>query len=317
MPRVIDFRRDIRHMTRPGNGKRLFKRIGFWTLLALCAWGWFGITPADETSVRNFNASAERWQVGPEFRTVTMEYCNDSARALLARPFGLSPSTVVLAARSVPGLPKRLAVNPTSQLHYQRFSKGALCAYLHLCGELDVAMFAKSLEDVTAGQVDEPSQGKQFLESFHMDEPVVIDAGAIASAVSLSHDIDHRPLTIRENIAPLLQPHIGAVARSLGAPENVDDMSPLQQRMVLDRLDSAVRHADPELWRTKQLSDFCGGVWAQVFGPDYALVITPILMLHQLAGILLAGMVLWMVAKRRRRHGSTEVAVGNASGVPA
>ena len=66
-------------------------------------------------------------------------------------------------------------------------------------------------------------------------------------------------------------------------PDDPQAMSFEQQLAVLERLDLEVRQTDPELWRTKQLSDFCGGVWAQVLAPSYLLITTPILAAHQWA----------------------------------
>jgi len=53
-----------------------------------------------------------------------------------------------------------------------------------------------------------------------------------------------------------------------------------QQQAVLERLDDYVRVHDAELWRTKQVSDFCGGIWAQVFGPPYKILLVPAVKVH-------------------------------------
>jgi hypothetical protein len=104
----------------------------------------------------------------------------------------------------------------------------------------------------------------------------------------------------------LLGPHLREIARQLKVPEAPADMSPEQQRAVLERLDAHVRRHDPELWRTKQLSDFCGGVWAQVFGPSYRLVIQPLILLHQasqfLLIVLLAGIAFRGLGSRCENH---------------
>jgi hypothetical protein len=42
-----------------------------------------------------------------------------------------------------------------------------------------------------------------------------------------------------------------------------------QQIEVLEKLDDAVRRDDPQLWRSKQVSDFLGGIWAQGYGQIY------------------------------------------------
>ena len=72
-----------------------------------------------------------------------------------------------------------------------------------------------------------------------------------------------------------LRAHASALAKDLKLPEVVDDMTPEQQAVVLDRLDGYVKARDPELWRAKQVSDFLGGIWAQAYGPPYGLILNP------------------------------------------
>lgn len=257
----------------------------------------FSISPSDEAAARGFVEQAARWQRNPEFRGVAMDYCVRGSRALRTRPFMVPARSLVLGARSIPGLPKQYAVNDTSFAHYDAFSRGPLSAYLFLCDEQSVPNFVGVLEDV--GKRGEP---RRFLDAFHMEQPVCGDAGAVSSVASLVRDTTPtKSFTHRENVGPLLLPHVAAVARELGFPEDPAQMTPDQQAAVLDRLDAQVRHADPELWRTKQLSDFCCGVWAQVFGPEYGYVITPVLVLHQ-AGWF-AMIVLLAILLRRRRRG--------------
>src|SRR3954469_23070969 len=74
-----------------------------------------------------------------------------------------------------------------------------------------------------------------------------------------------------------LKPHITTLARELNVPEDPEAMTREQQYAVFDRLDGYVRRNDPELWRTKQLSDFLGGVWGQVFSPPYTILLSPFL----------------------------------------
>jgi len=99
----------------------------------------------------------------------------------------------------------------------------------------------------------------------------------------------------------MLSAHVRSVARELGFPEEPTLMTPDQQGAVLDRLDAYVRTADPELWRTKQLNDFCCGVWAQVFGPEYGYVITPLLALHQLGWVGMIALLAMGLRRQRRR----------------
>src|SRR5438045_5925841 len=151
---------------------------------------------------------------------------------------GLRAGAIVMAIRSMPGVPKRFAVNPTSRLHYDHFEQGPLCAYLHLCSEQSVADFAGVLEK--AGNPVQPSSqpetrpaatqpaatqstsqpveagAQMFLDAFHMDFPVCTDAGALQSVAVLLRDVDaRRPLKVRENVGPLLAPHIAGLAREL------------------------------------------------------------------------------------------------------
>jgi hypothetical protein len=316
-----------------------FRRIAFWLAVALSAWGWFGVSSQDETDARRFDRLAAEWQRNPEFRAINTSYCDDGSRALAATPFGVRANDVVMALRSIPGLPKDLAVNPTSELHYRRFAMGPLCAYLHLCTEQDIPTFARVLEEAvtkhpaattptTTATITQPTviadpivAARELLESFHMDEPVSADVGAVQSAAALIHDVDPRkPLVIRQNIDALLLPQIRDLARELGVPERVDDMTATQQRWVFARLDAHVRTHDPELWRTKQLSDFCCGIWAQVYGPSYGLAIKPILLVHRVAGGALLALVLWALWRRpgdRLHRGSlpdpSEPGIANSS----
>lgn len=308
---------------------KLIRRVAYGCAILLSAWGWFGVSSQEETDARRFDQLAAEWQRQPEFRAITLSYCDDGSRALAATPFGIRANGVVMALRSLPFLPKDLAVNPTSELHYRRFAMGPLCAYLHLCTEQDVPIFAGVLEQTVAkhsaasgpiangpiatGPVatgpatttapipaDPRFVARKFLDMFHMDEPVCTDVGAVQSAAALIRDLDpRRPLVVRQNIDALLVPHISDLARELGVPERIDDMTPEQQRRVFVRLDAHVRARDPELWRTKQLSDFCCGIWAQVYGPSYGLAIKPVLWVHRAAGVALLYFALWAVWRWR------------------
>jgi hypothetical protein len=79
-------------------------------------------------------------------------------------------------------------------------------------------------------------------------------------------------------------------------------MTPEQQRAVLERLDDHVRRHDLELWRTKQVSDFCGGFWAQVFGPPYNTLLVPFLTAHSVSRILLVLALLGLLLRLYLRH---------------
>jgi hypothetical protein len=268
----------------------------------------FSISPSDDAAARGFLEQAARWQSNPEFRSVAMDYCVRGSRAMRTRPFMIRARSLVLGVRSIPLLPKQYAINDTSFAHYDAFSRGPLSAYLFLCGEQSVPAFVGVLEDVGAREEPSSADLRRFLDAFHMDEPVCKDLGALTSVASLVRDTSPRtPFAHRANIGPALMPHVRAVAREMAFPEDPLAMTPDQQAAVLERLDAHLRHADPELWRTKQLSDFCAGVWAQVFGPSYRFVITPLLVLHQIGWLVL---ILLLVAQlwRRRRQNVTSAA---------
>ena len=102
-----------------------------------------------------------------------------------------------------------------------------------------------------------------------------------------------RSFQYRNVIGPALGAHVQALARELGFPTDIRRMTVQQQRTVLDRLDPFVRRRDPELWRTKQVSDFCAGIWAHVYGRSYNLLIKPFLVLHVAARLGLLLMLAW------------------------
>src|SRR5580765_1275525 len=107
--------------------RRWRRGFGIAAILFIAAAG-FGISGSDETALRGFDAAVPRWQFNPEFRAIAREYCEMGSAAVRTRPCGLSTGGTVMALRSIPLLPKKLAVNPTSQLHYQNFGRGPLVA---------------------------------------------------------------------------------------------------------------------------------------------------------------------------------------------
>lgn len=283
--------------SRPSRRHRL-KRVGFAAAMLLCALLAFGISGADEAALRDANAAAGRWQRNPEFRSVAIEYSVLGSRALRTRPFLVRGQTLILTLRSIPFLPERFAVNPTSRSHYDNFDNGPLCAYLYLCGEQSWPQFA----DTLAANGGRPRHSEQqlllFLDSFHTDFPVCKDAGAVESAASLARDIaPGQRLLVRENVGPLLLPHVRVIAGQLRISQDVTEMSPEQQLAVLERLDGQVRRQDPELWRAKQLSDFCAGIWAQVYSPPYQVVIGVLIVLHHAGRIGLIAMLCWLAVR--------------------
>jgi hypothetical protein len=262
----------------------------------------FGISPDDEAAIRSFQTAALRWQHDPEFRSLVVEYCILADSAMRTRPFLVPGPTIVMTARALPFAPHRYAVNPTSQKHYSKFSSGPLVAYLFLCGEQSVDQFVGILENVS--RKPQPTQDDlvQFLQAFHMEYPVCQDAGARQSVATLIRDArSQQPFTVRKDVGTLLLPQVRALAAELEFPPEPEQMTPEQQITLLHRLDDYVKQHDYELWRTKQLNDFAGGVWAQVYAPHYHLIIGPALAVRQVGTWGLLFMLLWALLRRPRR----------------
>lgn len=289
------------NLAKPGQKRRKLARAALIVFFLLCAWFAFGISGADEGAYRAFDDSALRWQINPEFRAVAFDYCRCGSRAMHTRPLFIPAKKFIIAIRSIPGLPNSIAVNPTSRQHYENFSRGPLTAYIHLCGEQQMDQFIGIFESIGQRPHLSDKDYRELLDSFHMDFPVAHDAGAIQSTGSVLRDSDaYHAFSIRQNIGPLLLPHIAALSQSLGLPASPQDQTPDQQQAVLDRLDGYVKDHDPELWRTKQLNDYCGGVWAQVFAPPYRYVLVPIVIIRNIAQALLVIMLLLAFWRARR-----------------
>jgi len=267
-----------------------------------CAMITFGISGSDEAAFRAFDEAVDRWQVNPEFRAVALDYCIGGSRAMRTRPFLIRAKATIMAMRSAPGLPKKFAVAPTSGLHYDNFTRGALSAYLHLCSEQDVSDMVGIIEAAGRTHARTPDDLRQVIDAFKMDFPVSHDAGAMRSVEDLLAETDAgRTFAIRTNIGPMLAEPIARIAADLNMPANPQDMSPDQQRAVLDRLDRYLKVYNEQLWRTKQVSDLCGGVWAQVYGPPYRAVVAPLLAAKEICRwVLFGGLLLVLVSALRR-----------------
>jgi hypothetical protein len=290
-----------RHKTR----WQKFRRIGLRAAVVFSALIVFGISGADDAAFRSFDEAASRWQVNPEFRAVAIDYCVRGSRAMRTRPLLIPSKRLIVALRSAPLLPRKFAVNDTSRLHYQNFTRGPLSAYLHLCSEQKIADYVGIFESIGRRPHLNESDLRELLDAFKMDFPTCKDAGAIRSAGSVMHDVEpSHNFSIRQNIGPLLMTHIAALSRELHMPADPQEQTPDQQQAVLDRLDRYVKDHDPELWRTKQVSDFCGGIWAQVFSPPYGYVLEPAVRIHQFATISLVLLLgIWIVRLKRELKG--------------
>ena len=271
--------------------------------LSLCAWFAFGLSGGDYAKLRSFTDSVERWQSNPEFRLIAYDYSIRGSAAMRTAPLFIPAAKGIMAVRSIPGLPPQYAVNATSRAHYENFSSGPLSAYLYLSDEQNVSGIAELFERLGRQGRWTEAECRALLEGIKMDFPLVKDEGAVESVESLAADVHpSQTFVIKTTIGPLLRPHIATIAGDLGFPTEVRQMTPDQQRGVLERLDDYVRRHDHELWRTKQVSDFCGGFWAQVFGPPYNSLLVPFLTAHSLSQILLVVGLLGLLLRLYLRH---------------
>jgi hypothetical protein len=266
----------------------------------------FGSTAQVQSDLSVFTAASRRWQEHPDFRKVSYEYVVFGSRAMRTRPLGLTASDWIIWIRSLPIMPKNFALNDTSRAHYFNFSQGPLSAYLFLCYEQDLAdengygYFLAEMEQLCVDGVpsDDPNDARhQRVVAWLRDKmkvdgiTVAHDTGAVRSLALLlreTYPTPHNPYKVRPRHADkLLRKHAMAIAQDLGyvapgAPPQPDLELPIlqalsyeQQLNVLQRLDGYVREKEPELWRTKQVSDLLGGIWAQVYGPPYGLLLEP------------------------------------------
>jgi hypothetical protein len=293
------------------------KRTGVWAgrtvlavvILFLLAVG-FGTGSTDAARMRQFSDAVERWQHNPEFRRIGVEYVEMGSDAMRTDVCFVDSTRVVLALRSIPGLSKDWAINDTSLAHYTHFRQGPLSAYMHLTREQGLADTLQMLESLGKKSELSDQDIRDFLKQYKLYYPVASDAGAVASVRALINDVDPgRALVVRDDVANRLMPHIAAVAKSLGYPEDLKAMTPDAQLEVWHMLDDQVRDTDYELWRTKQVNDWLNGVWAQVYGAMYAVAINPTLTLREFgraAGPILimawVGVGLWR--KRREAEGT-------------
>jgi len=293
--------------------KRWFKSTAIWSARVLLSlvilfallMG-FGTSASDAEKLRIFGEAVEKWQHNPDFRQVQIEYVELGSNAMRTRAAFVNATKGVLWLRSLPGLPKDWAVNDTSLAHYTSFTKGPLSAYLHLCGEQGMADSLKMLKDL--GQKSQPTDDdvREFLSQYKLYYPVVKDDGAVQSVRSLLQDVDPgRGFADMNNITEAIKPHIGAIAAEHGYSSDVAQMTAAQQREVWAVLDDTIHERDYELWRLKQVNDWLNGLWAQVYGRMYAVVIGPTLTLREagrIAGPVLlmawVGLGLWL----RKRH---------------
>jgi len=244
--------------------------------------GSFALTPADRARLEAFTRAVDRWQINPDFREVQRQYVKLGVSAMQARLYGIRAEKVVMAFRSLPGLPRYLALSPTSASHYRDFSEGEFSAYLHLAGEQGIADGVAMLENLVKNGEPTDDEIRAFLGSFKLPYSISTDAGAVASVRAVLSDTNpRRPFTVRGPIPALV-------------PRTSD----------LRQLDDQLRVADPELWRTKQVSDFLAGIWAQGYGRIYQTGIIWLLRIQRISQVLLvlliAGIILFYLRHRSR-----------------
>ncbi|MEA2735508.1 MAG: hypothetical protein QOE14_1959 [Humisphaera sp.] len=275
------------------------------TLIVSGALG-FGISGGDVQRMRAFGDAVRRWQVNPDFRAVQREYVTLGVEAMRGRWCAVSAERIVLAVRSAPGLPAYISVNESSAAHYRAFSTGELSAYLHLSGEQNVAGGVEMIEKLAARNPPTDGEIVEFLDGFKLPVKIVTDAGAILSVRRLLADTQQppRPFTVRDDLLSALRRHV---------PRDFDTMTRPQQADMLRGLDDVIKSADPELWRTKQVSDFLGGIWAQGYGQIYLDGIEWLMWIRTAARVaMVVAMVLlvWLLV-RSHRPSVTCVAVGH------
>jgi hypothetical protein len=166
-----------------------------------------------------------------------------------------------MAFRSLPGLPDHLAVSDTSAAHYKAFSEGDLSAYLHLSSEQGVADGIAMVEQLGQREPLSDADIVAFLAGFKLPVPTATDAGAVAGVRRMLADVDvtKKPLLVRGDVSTSLS----------GVEGNLATMTRAEQAAEFAQFDAHVRATDPELWRSKQVSDFLAGIWAQGYGQIY------------------------------------------------
>src|SRR5687767_3101023 len=197
----------------------LARRVGkasAWALAGGMVLLGYGVDDEDKRILAEFCAAVRRWQAGPEYRHVAHEYVRTSHAAMNATPWGVTATTWIMAIRSVPGLPPAYAVSPTSQAHYDNFTRGELSAYLHLCGEQTMGWVIGDLQGIArAGASD--AEIKRHLDSWTMNRPVVSDARAVVGVRRMLAEIDASAAGREMPRPPHVQAELEAVAERVAA----------------------------------------------------------------------------------------------------
>lgn len=253
----------------------------------------------DIARVRAFSAAVRRWQTNPDFRQVQDEYVTLGAEAMRARLCGISAERYVMGFRSLPGLPHSIAVSETSAAHYKAFSAGPLSAYLYLADEQGVAAGVGMVEELGRRDPLADADARAFLAGFKLPLATAMDEGALASVRRLVRDTmpTTQPFVLRESVVPGVLLHVG---------RDVNSMSRNEQVAVMHRLDHDIRETNVELWRTKQVSDFLAGIWAQGYGQVYETAINSLLLSQQVARIVFGVIMLILILAWARYRARTK-----------
>jgi hypothetical protein len=286
----------------------------------------YGMSAGDAELMRRFRAHVYAWEDRCDFREVCYTYTELGSAATHAKFVGMSSGDWVMVARSMPGLPEHLRVNEGSREHYNDFIAGPLSAYLHLSDIQGVQYWFDKIND-HGGRLSTLTHAEVLdtFNLFQMHRPPTRNEAALESWRTMLVDIEAwKPFTIREAPGPRIRAAVPGLALKLGVPTDIRAMCFSDQARVFAALDAHIREYDPELWRTKQVSDFLSGVWGQSFGFEYMLLIEPALALKAWGQTLtpllaVAGAAAWLAGARRprgERAGEGPVAVIQQNSAP-
>ncbi len=269
----------------------------------------YGLSKRDLAILNHFSESVVDWQSHADYRRIGFAYIHESYACMTAHIAGCTATEALMTMRSIPGLPEKLAVNPTSQKHYVDFSRGELSAYLHLCGEQGpgIANVLPMMQSLASRPARSDEEITGFLSTFRLAASIETRSPeAITGVRSLLEDTHAAEgFTSTEPTELAVLPYIKAIAQSRGWPENPDDMSADQQLVIMKELDGYVHDVDRPVWRTKQVTDFLNGVWGECYGQMYRnYAIADLMRAHAIGQwttwVLLTGVMVWLRASFRK-----------------
>jgi hypothetical protein len=206
-----------------------------------------------------------------------------------ARGLGVSAAAHDHGLSLAAGVPSYLAVGESSAAHYRAFTRGRairLPAPERRAGPPHGADVDRGPRAARSRSSDADIVG--FLHGFKLPFPIATDAGAVASVRRLIGDTDAaRTFVIRDDLVARLRRCVVG---------DIEAMPSAEQAEALRQLDARIHAADPELWRTKQVNDFLGGVWAQGYGPIYVSAIDWVFRVRFVARLICAACVATSIA---------------------